>query len=421
MNNTVLPATETTAHWQQLYQQLQAFYQHNHDQSEAEQLTQQAEQLAKQLVICAEQSELVLFAQLQCSPEDIRFTASIAMKQACLVLVIARRLCWPAALLQQLISSVWLSYLAVSPVLDAQQPEQRNSSMLLRYPARYALARLKAKLPVYARQWFQHAYDSESQQRAWRRNPFSDLLSLSGQLCWLMARTPADGLAAAVQISYWRCKYPQERFYLEQWAATGPALWQCGSIVSDQQGKHWLLLEQQAELLLVLAIGQQGLQLAIRSLSQTEQQLEIQPNTSLQHWHWLQNIAQAEHSDLIHARLPESGQQYLAPTLIKQFCQQSLPQQLSLLQQDPASRNVLLQAASQQSREQLPIQETKHALLLLGSAQLPWLLAQAQCQRFCQHQAQPHHGLLQQLQQILYIALQVQAVALPPAQLQLLA
>lgn len=421
MNNTAQPATEATAHWQQLYQQLEAFYQCSHDQATAQQLTDQAEQLAKQLIACAEQSELALFTQLQCSPDDIRFTTSIAIKQACLVLVIARRLCWPAVLLQQLISSVWLSYIAVSPVLDAQQPEQRNASMLLRYPARYTLARLKTRLPLYARQWFQHAYDGESQQRHWRRNPFSDLLSLSGQLCWLMVKAPADGLATAMQISYWRCHCPQERYYLEQWAATGPALWQCGSWVNDQQGKHWLLLEQPSELLLVLPIGPQGLQLPIRSLSQTEPPFERQPNTSLPHWHWLQTIAQAEHSDLIQARLPESGQQFLAPSLIKQFCQQSLPQQLSLLEQDSSSRAILLKAASQQSREQLPVQDTKHALLLLGSAQLPWLLAQAQCQRFCQHQAQPHHGLLQQLQQILCVALQLQAVALPQAQLQLLA
>lgn len=420
MNNTDLPTTNKAASWQPFYQQLQSFYLLTKDASQAEQLTEKAEQLAKQLIVLTEDSELLLFAQLQFQPVDVHFTASIAVKQACLVLVIAQQLSWPAVLMHQLISSVFLGLAAVSTVLDAQKPEQRASSMLLRYPARYALAKLKAQLPLYARQWFQHCYDSESQKRPWRHNPYSDVLSISSQLCWLMSKAPKAGLAVALQTCYWRCQHAQERLYLAQLAATGSALWQCGSIVANEQGDSWLLLEQQAELLLVLPIEQQQLKPPIRSLTVTEQQFTLQAGSSFTHWHWLHSIAQAETSDLIQTRFPATEPQMLAPALIKQFCQQSLSQQVKALQQDPVSCQLLLEAASLQNREQQQVKEAKHALLLLGAAQLPWLLAQAQCQRFCHHQAQPHHALLHQLQQCLYVALQLQSVAMPAPQLQLL-
>ena len=415
MNNTVQLATNP-AGWQQLYQQLQSFYQQGHQQ----QLTEQAEQLASQLIQEAEQSELVLFSQLQFQPLETSFITTFAVKQACLVLVIARQQCWPTLLQHQLISSVLLSVTAIGTALDAQPVDKRASSMLLRYPARYTLARVKAQLPLYARQWFQQSDGNESGQRLWRRNPFSDLLNLSSQLCRLISLAPAAGLTAALRACYWRCQHPQERQYLSLWAAAGPALWQCGNTVSNEQKDHWLLLEQQADLLLVLPIDGPRLIPTIRSLPKDEQPLQLCNHTQLEHWQWLERIAQSESSDLIQNRLPQHEQQFLAPAKIKQFCQLSLSQQVASLQQEPASCDTLLQAASQQNREQQQVHDVKHALLLLGADQLPWLLAQAQCQRFCQYQAQPHHGLLQQLQQTLQVALRLQSVALPEAQLQLL-
>lgn len=419
MNKTVPPSTKTNS-WQQLYEKLQLFYHYSHDTTKAERLSEQSEQLADQLLRLAEHSELAVFAQFQLQPKEVSFTAAFAVKQACLVLVMARLRCWPVALQQQLLSSVLLSVSAVSKEVDALPAIKRAASMLLRYPARYALARHKANLPVYARHWFQHSDGSKTSQRPWRHNPFSDLLSLSNQLCRLLCLAPAAGLEEAIRACYWRCQHPQERQYLSQWAAVGPVLWQCGSTVTNESGNRWLLIEQQDDEWLVLRIDGQRLLTTVDSLHASDQALQHCKTTPLDHWFWLDALSQSESSDFIHHRLPQAEQQRLAPAKVKPFCQLPLSKQVTLLQQDPFTCHTLLQAASQQNRGQQQVHEVKHALLLLGVEQLPWLLAQAQCQQFCQHQAQPHHGLLQQLQQSLYYSFRMQSIAMPEAQLQLL-
>lgn len=415
MNNNA-PAQTKPHQWQQLYQAITDFYQQQPEQN----IHQQAEQLAQRLMGCAAGADYCVFAQLQLSPVQSPFSTLLAVKQSCLLYLLARQQQWPDKLCLQLISTALLSLIAVAGAVNKLPEAQRKDAKLLHFPGRYCLARYQQILPPYCRYWLQHGSATEQSKPDWQQNPFSTALQLTSLIARQLLLQPTAGLLHTLQRCYWRQSHSLTRMQLEVLVSIGPVLWHCGNLL-QQQHQQWLVLDKQADLWLVLPLRQQQLQSSVHSIRDTsDQPIEIY-GTELSDWSWLACIARSESSDLIQqAFTAKKTSTVLDFDQIVALC--DLPQQqlLQQLEQDTAGSELILAAASKANRSQQSIQQLKHAFLLLGAEQLPWLLAQIQCQQFAVEQHQPCHQWLVQLRLVLQQALTEQPLALPTAQVDLI-
>ncbi|MEE2001714.1 hypothetical protein QWY20_09640 [Alkalimonas sp. MEB108] len=406
--------------WQPLYQAVADFYQTSHHPTQADAVQQQADQLAQAFCNCASESDYAVYAQLPFHPEHCAFCTVLALKQCSLLYLLGRALQWPEKLIQQLLCTALLSLAALAAPLNKLTDEQRKSNKLLQFPAHYSLSRLKTVLAPASRYWLQHCYAGKTKP-SWQQNPFSTALQLTNQLARQLVLNPADDLLHWLRLMLWRQPDPASFQLLEALAGIGSALWRCGLLL--QQEQQWLVLDQQAELWLGVSIRQGQLSGPVQAIEQPDKACQLQGG--FHDWRWLQQISKAEHSDLIQQSLPAivSGHEsasVLDYAAIQQLCALEPAQLLCQLEQDATGTALLLAAASKANRSQQEIHQLKHALLLLGHAQLPWLLAQVQCQRFALQQHQPYHHWLVQLRALLHQALSEQPWDLPAAQLELL-
>ena len=420
MNNNA-PVFIKPGDWQPLYQAVTDFYQTSHNPTQADVVQQQADQLAQAFCHCASESDYAVYAQLPFQPEQSPFCTLLAVKQCSLLYLLGRTLQWPEKLSQQLLSTALLSLAALAAPLNKLTDEQRKSNKLLQFPAHYSLSRLKTVLAPASRYWLQHCYAGKT-KAGWQQNPFSTALQLTNQLARQLLLNPADDLLQALRLMLWRQPDPASFQLLEALAGIGPALWRCGQVLQQEQ-QQWLVLDQQAELWLVVSIRQGQLSGPVQAIEPPDEAYQLQ--SGFHDWRWLQQISKAEHSDLIQQSLPGivSGHEsasVLDFAAIQQRCTLAPDRLIPMLEQDAAGTALLLAAASKANRSQQDIHQLKHALLLLGHAQLPWLLAQVQCQRFALQQHQPHHHWLLQLRGLLHQALLEQPWDLPAAQLELL-
>ncbi|MCC5824879.1 hypothetical protein [Alkalimonas sp.] len=416
MNNNAQALTEP-GNWQPLYRAVTDFYRASSALSKTDALQQQADQLAQTFIDCAAETELGVYAQLQFHPVQPPFCTLVAMKQCCLLYLLGRTHQWSDKLHQQLLSTALLSLAAVAEPVNQLADDKRTASKLLHFPAHYSLSRFKAVLAPYSRHWLQHCY-AEKTKPAWQQNPFSTALQLTRQIARQLVLLPSDDLLHTLRVMLWRQQDQASYQLLESLASIGPALWHCGLMLQQEQ-QQWLLLDKQAELWLVLPVKQGQLTGPVQAIQHTDE--PYQQKTGFHDWHWLQLIGKAEHSDLIQQSLPGKPS---AATLdfnsIQQLCALEPARLIPILEQDEAGVSLLLAAASKANRSKQDIHQVKHALLLLGHAQLPWLLSQIQCQRFAVQQHQPYHHWLLQLRQLLQQALTEQQLDLPTAQLELI-
>lgn len=418
MNANVQTQTKPRS-WPALYQAISDFYRSGGEPAGLENLPSQAEQLAQAILAQAKQSPYSLLAQLQLSAEQAPFATLVAMRQACLLLVLSYQQQWPEKLRIQLLSTALLGLLAVAEPLNRLSAEQRSNSKLLHLAARYSLARFNDQLPAYSRHWLQQCHPKAANLPYWQQNPFSSALALSYQLASRLCLSANAGLLRKLQSLFWRQLDPYSQHHLSALASSGPTLWRCGQRLQSA-GQCYLVLDQQDDcwLLLPLQSGRlQGPVQAVTELVEPEHQLQ----SRFSDWSWLEQIDRACAAELIPQLWPEqSAASPLNYADIEALC--ALPQSelLQQLEHNPTDTQLLLEAASQANRSQQAIGQLKHALLLLGSSQLAWLLAQSQCLQFAQQQRQPFHLWLLQLRRMLHLALRKTETNLPAAQTELL-
>ncbi len=404
----------------QAYQRLELYFQQATAGGAESALINDAEQLAAQF--CHSGINLnLLFSQLSLTPVEFSYCSQLAMKQWVLLYTLSQQLKWPAACTENFLACALFRLSAIAANLPAAGAEQQQQLL-----SKAGLYRLKVSGATFShRQWRQLLTDSSlpnGQKTAWQLLPHANAIQLCCQLAFAITPTqqrPAVGLEQALRQICLQSAYAQLQPLAWQLAAVGPALYLCGRFCSDSIGNLQLITTIQPELSGHL-FDMSSKKLISQHQPITESSLKLLAPRRLPDQQWLDYFSHASQEEF----------PLLPPLDLLQLHQldpnQSIRQQVHWLQQYPQYSDFLRKQASMLNRQQKTVSELLHAVALIGTERLPYLLKQAWLQQQIKVLAQPYRSWFAQwshclAQALLLLTSQQAALALNQAQAELLA
>lgn len=386
---------------QSLYQYLDKLYSQPQALIAAGRLQLACEQIAPKFCQLYQQQPDLLHAQLALSSATHSALAHLAMKQAVLILTIAKNGKWPLMLQEQLLSACFAACSGIThDMFKAEFPQPE----LLQDPWLITIRRYQQHLPAIWLQLFASCCRIRQQAPIWQQDPLASVLVLTYQLSLPLVQPATAGKIGFETVfrQQWRQASLLNQHLLSLLSQSGSELHQLGRFCSDSIGVIAFITETTPELkgylfdLNLKSLHAEPTVLAGSGLQLLAPRVCRDPT-------WLQLLVRSP-SDTSAAAGPEP----MSLALIQQLNPNwSISKQVNFLHNHPEFARLLCDAASGLSRQHIEITDLRHALALIGTDNLPALLRQSWLAQQISQCAQPWQEWFGQLAQVLQHALQL--------------
>ncbi len=383
--------TPVDSSWPLFYQQLLQLQQPEPDAARRVALVQR---LSEQLVQLAEQHSASVVAQLALQPSVL---TTPALKAAILILLYCQF---------EHISARRSLPLLQATLLASSQTSPQPAATIWLHSARQLQ---QASLAPALQQLLTSAHAASMQAPPWQRHCDGPLLF---QACHTASALYQHGQwLGPERLLQQAGHYPLLEYLADK---LGPALYRLGRFARDNSGQlylccavspsHYQLLpyepaQKQFGPAVEMAVD---LPATTSGANAGNTALQWLPPQRLLSSQWLQSCQ-------LNTILPNSSERPLSQlferSILSVLPYQSLKKQLELLSTQPLMVQSILDKAQRVSRQQLPIQQLRHAISLLGQDALPSVVAQAELYQQAALQQSGHHAWFVQLQRCLQQAL----------------